>query len=340
MTPAPRFDAIDVRAALTAEALLDHYGWRFKRRAGRLRSAACPARADHSRDDAFSMEVATTRWQCFPCSGKGDGFDFVAQLERLDVDVDFPRVLELAAAIGGVGPSALSDDERRVRREIAAAQRHAAEQHDLARRAELARRAIPRATRYWDTCQPDHGRGLQYLVERGLGEAARLVRFDPRCGGSPAIPLHTSAGEIRNVVRRCLPELGDPKTPGLPECPTLGTLLGSLVDVCSTRPVIVVEGVADALTAALAWPRGVVLGAHAAGNLPEVTRAAARAVVAARSRMLLVPHNDAAGYTRSGEAGRIAIEVGLSIGAGTLVIVKHGAKDLNDAWRDGWRPAA
>jgi DNA primase len=335
-----RYDAIDVRAAATAQAVLDHYGWRCKRAGARLKSAACPGRADHSRPDAFSMSAIDGRWRCFPCGTGGDVLDFIAAIERLDVVADFQAVLEIAAAIGGVGPSSLSDDERRARREIAAAQRAAAEHAEQARRAALARRAIPRATGYWSRCAADHPRGVQYLAERGLPDAARLVRFDLRMGGSPAIPLYTSSGEIRNVVRRCLPELGDPKTPGLPECPTPGTLLGSLVDVCSTRPIVVVEGVADALTAAIAWPRAVVLGAHGADNLPAVARAAARAAEISRTRLLLVPHNDETGHSRAAEAGRIAIEAGLSVGAGTLVVVKHGAKDLNDAWRNGWRPAA
>jgi hypothetical protein len=335
----PRFDVIDVRAALSASAVLDHYGWRYKRAGSRLKSAACPGRADHSRPDAFSMSILDGRWRCFPCGTSGDLLSVIAAAERLDIAADFGAVLTIAAGIAGVGPSALSEIERAARREAAAAARAAAERAEAARRAELARRAIPRATRYWATCEPDHARGLQYLAERGLAEAARFVRFDLRLGGSPAVPLHTSTGEIRNVVRRSLPELGDPKTPGLPECPTPGTLLGSLTDICATRPTIVVEGVADALTAALAWPRAVVLGAHGADNLPAVTRAAARAVVAARTRLLLVPHDDDTGHSRAGAAGRIAIEAGLSIGAGTLAIVKHGAKDLNDAWRDGWRPS-
>jgi hypothetical protein len=335
-----RFDAIDVRAALTAQAVLDHYGWNYKRRGARLKSTACPDRADHTRPDAFSMSVLDGRWRCFPCVTDGDALDFIAARERFDIVADFQSVLEIAASIAGVGPSSLPELERAARREAAAGARAAAERNEVARKAELARRAIPRATRYWATCAADHARGLQYLAERDLAPAARLARFDLRLGGSPAIPLHTSTGEVRNVVRRALPELGDPKTPGLPQCPTPGTLLHSLTDVCSTRPTIIVEGVADALTAAIAWPRAVVLGAHGADNLPLVARAAARAVVATRGRLMVVPHYDETGRNRSTEAGKIAIEAGLSVGAGTLSIIKHGAKDLNDAWRAGWRPAA
>lgn len=165
-----------------------------------------------------------------------------------------------------------------------------------------------------------------------------MLRFDSSLRGSPAVPLYASDGAIRNVVRRQLPELGEPKTWGLRDCPTAGTLLGSVTQIRAGAPVIVTEGVADTLTAALAWGGATVLGAHGAANLAAIVRVAAPRVRAAGTRILLVPHNDAAGKANSIAAGRAAIEAGLSIADGTLVIVKHDEKDLNDAWRKGWRP--
>lgn len=330
-------DLDQVRDALTARATLDYYGWNYRRSGDEFESAACPERADHSRR-ALLVNQRSGRWRCFPCATAGDLFDFVAGAERLDIGREFPAVLARAAEIAGVGPSRLSADERRIAASQSRARRAAEAQFAAAQRAARDRAAVPRATGYWATLSADHCRGLEYLAERGLSAAAEICRFDLRHGGSPAIPLRTSSGQIRNVVRRRLPELGEPKTPGLKDCPTSGTLLGAVAAIRKNTPVIVTEGLADTITAALAWPGAVVLGAHGAGNLPTVVRVAAPAVVRHGTRMLLVPHNDRAGRGASVDAGRAALEAGLSVSGGTLAVIRHGEKDLNDAWRAGWRP--
>jgi len=333
-------DIEEIRHALTARRIVDFYQ-HTTHRSGRseLESSACPRRSDHPRR-AFTINLETGQWRCFPCGIGGDPLRLVAEFEHLSDRDDFPAVLARAAEIAGVSASELPNDERAARREQWRRERLAAEKAERAKRAELEASAVPRATRYWASLVPAHRSGLEYLAMRGLEAAAPLVRFDLHHGGSPAIPLHTSTGEIRNVVRRRLPELGEPKTPGLPQCPTAGTLLGKLNDVRRGRATIVTEGVADTITAALAWPDAVVLGAHGACNLPIVVSAAAPRCSAVGAQLFLVPHNDRAGREACTEAGRLAVELGLSLQAGTLAIVKHGAKDLNDAWRDGWRPAA
>jgi hypothetical protein len=103
-------------------------------------------------------------------------------------------------------------------------------------------------------------------------------------------------------VRRRLPELGEPKVTGLKGCPTAGTLLGTVSTIAPDRPAVVVEGVADALTAALGWPEATVLGAHGACNLPAVAQVAARIAVRRRARLVLVPHNDRTGHDAAVEA--------------------------------------
>lgn len=143
------------------------------------------------------------------------------------------------------------------------------------------------------------------------------------------MPLFTSTGQIRNVVRRRLPELGEPKVIGLKGCPTAGTLLGAVTAIAAERPAVVVEGVADALTAAIAWPKAAVLGAHGACNLQRVVEVAARFAVRRGARLVLVPHNDRAGHHAAVEAGELAIEAGLSVRAGTLTIAQsHGKARL------------
>lgn len=333
-------DIEEVKHALTVSRVVEWYQLPTKRGgAHELESSSCPRRPDHPRR-AFTINTATGRWRCFPCAISGDLLRLVAEFERLSDRTDFPAVLARAAEIAGVTPSDLPEEERRRRRDAWRKERQAIELAEQEARLQAERAAVPKATRYWQGLLTEHERGLEYLAERGLYDAADLVRYDRYYVGSPAIPLYTSGGQIRNVVRRCLPELGEPKTPGLKDCPTAGTLLGAVGDISSRRPAVATEGVADTITAALAWRGATVLGAHAACNLVDLVKVVATRCVAMATPLYLVPHNDRAGKEAAVEAGRLAVKAGLSPSAGSLVIVKHGEKDLNDAWRRGWRPTA
>lgn len=328
-------DIEEVRHALTAQRVLDYYQVPT-RRGGRdeLESKVCPRRADHPRR-AFTINLTSGQWRCWPCGIGGDPIRLVAEFEHLSDRDNFPEVLTRAAEIAGVGPSELPPADRAARRDRLRREREQRIAADKQRRADQAKAAVPMATQYWEDLDRRDPRGEEYLRQRGVLGALDLglVRFD---NGSPAIALHTRAGEIRNVVRRRLPELGEPKTPGLLACPTAGTLIGSIASIGSD--VVVAEGVADTLTAVLAWPGATVLGAHGAGNITTIVRAAAPLIAKSGRRLLLVPHNDSAGKEACIVAGHAAVELGLSQKRGSLVVVKHGEKDLNDAWRRGWRP--
>jgi len=335
------FDAIEVKSALSTRAVLEHYGWKAKRSGDEYESTACPERADHSRR-AFVVNANSGRWQCFPCGTSGDLFDFVGLVERLAMPGDFRAVLAKAAEIAGVAPSSLSAEERRQRHEQWQAKRREDEARDREERRRRDSEAIPKATSYWSELSTKDSRGFDYLCSRRVQDVILLddvVRFDPKHNGSPAVRLYSSTGAIRNVVVRRLPELGEPKTPGLYQCPSAGTLIDPVTRIEPERDVVVTEGVMDTVTARLAWRDAVVLGAHGAGNLPKVAQVAAPLVARARSRMLLVPHSDEAGHEKALEACRHALDAGLSVRKGTLAIVKHGEKDLNDAWQRGWRAA-
>lgn len=337
-------DADDVREALTVERVLTHYGWQVRRSGRDLESRACPLRSDHSRR-ALVVTPSNGLWKCHACDVGGDMFDFVASCERLQIDTDFATVLARAAEIAGVVPSSISDEERARRREEHRARRAAQEAHDAEERRLRAAAAVPTATSYWADLLPRDERGVRYLCERGIGDALAFsdaIRFDGRCAGSPAIPLFTRDGQIRNVVRRRLPELGEPKTPGLSGCPTAGTFVNSVRDAVHMpdRDVVIAEGVFDSLTAAIAWRSAIVLGAHGAANVPTIARLIAPVIAKTNRRLLIVPHRDKRGYFAALEACEHAHRAGLSVRSGSLCIVKHDRKDLNDAWRDGWRPTA
>jgi hypothetical protein len=336
-----RFEVDEVRASLTARAVLEFYGWQFRASGDELESSACPTRSDHSRR-AFVINAKSGRWQCFPCGTSGDLFDFVAAAERLSMPSGFGAVLAKAAEIAGVGPSTLSADDRRRRREewlLRSAQLER-EEREQRRARDLA--AVPIATAYWASLPTEHQRGMAYLEERGI-EPAKLdatVRFDPKHAGSPAIALFSREGEIRNVVARRVPELGDPKTPGLYQCPSAGTFINAVADIAPGRDVVLTEGVMDSITARLAWDDATILGAHGAANLPKVARIAAPVIAKANARLIVVAHRDSRGFDCAVDACRHAVDAGLSVKRGTLHILKHGEKDLNDAWRRGWRPSA
>lgn len=336
-----KIDLEEVRAALVTRAVLEFYGWKAKRSGDEYESSACPQRSDHSRR-AFLINANSGRWQCFPCAISGDLFDFIAGAERLDIRSDFSHVLAKAAEIAGVGPSQLSADERRRKREEWAAKAAAAEAKEREDRRARDAAAVPIATAYWNELPASDRRGFDYLAERRVSDVVLTdsVRFDPKHAGSPAIALYGRDGAIRNVVARRLPDLGEPKTPGLYQCPSAGTFINAICQIEQGRDVVLTEGVMDSITARVAWGAAIVLGAHGADNLPKIARLAATAVAAASTRMIVVPHADRRGFETAMAACRFAGEAGLSIARGTLEILKTGAKDLNDAWRQGWRPAA
>lgn len=330
-----QLDVEEIRRALSTRDVLAFYQWPVKRSGNDLESKACPQRLDHSRR-AFVITPRNGRWYCHACSIGGDLFTFIGMIER----VDFPAVLARAAEIAGVTPSSLSDAERAERAERWRREREEEERREQAELAARNAAAVPKATAYWESLPDKHPRGVEYLLERRVAGIVQFdaVRFDPKHGGAPALALYSSKGEIRNVVARRVPELGEPKTPGLYACPSAGTLVNAVSQIDPGRDVVVTEGVIDSITARLAWPDAVVLGAHGWANLPRIVTVAAPRVHDANTRLVLVPHQDRFGFQGALEAAEIAINAGLSIRRGTLVVVKHGAKDLNDAWGSGWRP--
>ncbi len=199
----------------------------------------------------------------------------------------------------------------------------------------------------WERCSLRSSAGETYLRARGLDGVVLaergLVRFHPK-SNAPMVPLFDLAigAAMVNVVRRSLPRdvtAGAPKTFGMRECPTMGTLVGNVDDIRQGGEVVVVEGVIDSLTAASAWPHATVLGAHGALRIPDVVEEAAARARAKRARLLLAVHADETGTSYAREAALRALKIGMRLDR-DLLLVDHGdAKDLNDAWVDGWRPS-
>jgi hypothetical protein len=334
-----RPSAEDVRAALPVERVFERYGLRAVRRGAQYRLRSCPRCGDRSSREAVSVDARTGRWLHHGreraaggrCSG--DVLDLVAACEGLDCRRDFPRVVGVAAELAGVAD--LTEAERASLAAIAADRARAA----LA--AEIEERAAGRdvATAAWERLARRDARGEAYLESRGL-DAGELVRRDAvRFGAEGAcVAIADADGRPISIATRLYDPGDRPKVLALRGCSTRGTMVDAARDVVQGRDVVIVEGVVDALTARLAWPDAVVLGASGAANVP---RAAASIVARARlagCRVHLVPHDDEPGCRAMTAAGRAAIAAGFELER-DLLVVDLPCKDLNDAWRAGWRPA-
>lgn len=351
------YDRDDVLAALTLDAVLAWTGTEVCRPAvGDWHGRTCPSGIYHSHSSrAFVVSPEPPhKWVCNCCGTRGDILTAIAAHAGITTrGADYPRALAIAAEIAGVPARQLTDEERAARR--AAARERQAQQHREALQREQFERAwgIEHATAYWEALPTSNTAGERYLRERGLhGAIARgLVRFDPMgewlsagVRDSIATPLLTADGQIVNIRRRRLPRYvhgpdGQRFSP-LPSCISgygLGTYVGAINDVAASRDTVLVEGFADSLTAALAWPDALVIGAQSASNLPGLGEHIATRVRRHGGRMLVVPHDDDSGIRHAEAACLVAIHEGLRLDE-TLVIVNLRAPDLNDAWRAGWRP--
>lgn len=92
-------DRATVLAALRAEDVVQHFSIPGQWRGRWLRSSRC-ALGDHG-TDAFGIS-REGHWHCHAHDQGGDILRLIAVGEKLDMRNDFPRILEIAAAIAGV----------------------------------------------------------------------------------------------------------------------------------------------------------------------------------------------------------------------------------------------
>lgn len=328
--------ASDLRDALSPLAIIERYGLAAKRRGSQYRLAQCPRCGEKSQREAIAIDAQDGSW-CHhgyerAAGGKcsGDVLDLLAACEGLDCARDFRRVAELAAQLSGVAD--MSDAEREQhRRETAERNRR---QVAVDARKHLSDRDTARAA--WDRLARRDERGESYLAGRGL-DAGALVERDAVRFSSDGIVVairDVDGCPISTATRRYE---GSPKVLALKDHSTRGTMIDASRDIVGGRDVVIVEGVVDALTARLAWPTAVVLGANGAGNVARVAETAIIRIKLAAARLWLVPHDDEAGIQAMTRAGSIAVAAGLELEE-SLGIVMLPAKDLNEAWSSGWRP--
>lgn len=355
----------EVAEKIEVRALLAAYGVKFKNGGGRneLQSKECPRRQDHSTPDAFRFNVIKKRWQCFPCNASGDVFTYVAEMENLDCKSEFPAILKRAAEIAGVTTTIVSAEERVRRAKEMRDQRVARQIQIDAEERDEEYRATSTATAYWNAMRLCDADGERYLRTRGLTpsnvvQLSGRLRFDcsdhPRrdrwsSDGSPSLALYNlQTNQLDGVVRRRLPDVIDldhedkrkTKAPTLTGCRGSGAMGNPLSAIRTGCDVIATEGIIDSVTSMIAWPDAVTIGSNGTGPLANVIGEIARRVVAVRGRLLLVPHAD---EKRQGEDAmrpgvRAAVGAGLRIGFNLKIVDLGSAKDLNEAWTQGWRP--
>ena len=348
----------DIDAALTVEAALAWAGLdgdTHRDRFGDWYGRRCPLEYHNRSIRAFTIDPDRKLWIC-NCHGiGGDLLKLIAIKSGFSTrGPDFRRVMQIAAEIAGVAARPLTTEER-AQRIAAHRERREREARERMERLQFERAwAIEHAAAYWHALPTRNRPGERYLKERGLlGAIERgLVRFDPMSEwlsagvrDSLAIPVFSADGKIVNVRRRRLPRYvhgpdGQRFSPLARYISAYGhgTYAGSISDVAAGRDVALVEGFADSITAALAWPETTVIGAQSCVELPELAKHIAPRVARHGGRMLVCPHRDDDGIRNALRAGEIAIDAGLRIDE-TLVIVRYPADDLNAAWAGGWRPS-
>lgn len=336
-------DADVVRLELGVERVLDHYGLRGVLRGGWYRLRQCPRCHERSDREAIAIEAKSGRWLHHghernaggECSG--DLFGLIAACEGLDVGRDFSRVVARAGEVAGIRDAADDDPEMRQRVADRLRERLAAEEAERERRQE----AAIDAAQYWDALGTRSDAGGAYLASRGLDADFLLrrgaVRFS--ADGDICVAIRAVSGRVTTVATRFREPGNRPKVLVRRGTSTAGTMVDAIDQVAHGRDVVLVEGVIDALTARQAWPNALVFGANGAGNLAKIVRAAIARIRLARARLVLVPHDDEAGIRAMVAAGTLAQGAGLELEK-TLFVVELPAKDLNDAWQQGWRPEA
>ena len=337
MIPRQRIDRDAVRAALSILDVFAHERVEVSKIYGSHRAGVCPACGPRGRRDTVAIDPAKGVWHCKrkACGAGGDALDALARFERLDVTRDFPRLLEIAAGIARVSPETEPTTSRADR------QRRRAEELARIATAERARRAsaATAAADAWQRLPRRSAAGEHYLAGRGLALMALIERDAVRFHDEgPAVALRDPDGAVVNVARRRIEPGDGPKSLVMRGGTTAGTLIGSVDAIRGRGDVVIVEGITDALSAVLAWPSAVVLGAQCAGRYADVARLAAPRVRLAGGRILLCVDDDDSGIT----AGEAAIDACRATGldfARALVVVDLGTHhDLSDAYAAGWRP--
>jgi hypothetical protein len=318
-------DRATVVAALRVEDVLAHFQIPGQWRGRWLRSRRCAVK-DHD-TDAFGIS-REGRHHCHACDIGGDLLRLVAIGHKLDMQHDFPRVLEIAAEIAGIeddesfGGSGQPQAVARMARDplppipplherITLAKRRAAWTWErLIRRSDLPRSAADLYLQHERKLDPGRLRELEEIRETPMRCSAQEAMKSPDLKSlaysfavpGVALPVRSLDGALVDIrVRRFEPRENQPKIIGMLGGVTTGpaepgrtrALVGcyghpECIDPGPSLLVVVVEGALDYLTALNVWPEAQVLGAVDAGSLGLVAAHAARGLASYPGGRMLI----------------------------------------------------
>lgn len=92
-------DVTRLKSYLTAEILATHYGFTLPK--GDNKNIKSPFPDHDDKNPSFTVKLSPFLYHCKSTDRKGDAFNFIAEMEGLDLDSNFNNVLETAAMITG-----------------------------------------------------------------------------------------------------------------------------------------------------------------------------------------------------------------------------------------------
>jgi DNA primase len=204
-----------VKAAITMEQVLEHYGLlsKFKRSGDRL-SGPCPIHKG-SNPTQFSVSVEKNVWKCFSeCKHGGNTLDFIAKME----DVSILAAANKAIEWFHLDPEAMSADSNQEAGETSEPARNGevAQPKPAARPAPVQENGTPNKPLQFrlDKLQREHpylaGRGLtlETIVDFGIGYCDKGMM-----AGRIAIPINNVEGKVVAYAGRWPGEPPDEDTP-------------------------------------------------------------------------------------------------------------------------------
>ncbi len=328
-------DRSTVLASLRVEDVVQHLQIPGRWRGRWLRSRRCGT-ADHDKE-AFGI-ATDGHWHCWACDAGGDLLRLIAVASKLDMQRDFPRVLQIAAEIAGVQEDTFGAPPPKPQRapiaalpplseRVALAKRRAAWAWGrLFRREELLRSAADGYLSLERGLSAAFLRESEDLRETPMRitteEAARsedLMRL-ARSFSVPGVALPVRAvddGALVDIrIRRFEPRDGQPKIMGMlggitvspAEQGGVPQLVGcyghpECIDPGPSRLVVVCEGALDYLSALVVWPDAQALAAVDAGSIALVARhVASELATYPGGRLLIIEQNDEPGVHKDGTA--------------------------------------
>ncbi len=242
-----------VKAAITMEQVLDHYGLldQFKRSADAL-SGPCPIHKG-SNPTQFRVSISKNIWNCFSeCKHGGNVLDFIARMENASIHAAAMKAIEwfsLDKDAMGAGREQRGEDyeaagndgqpgPKPASRKTPSAEEPAALNRPLKFRLDKLERSHPYLA--------ERGLTLETAVDFGLGFCSKGMM-----AGRIAIPVHNATGEVVAYAGRFPGEPTDetPKyklPPGFRKSQELFNIDRALKET-DERPLVIVEGFFDAI---------------------------------------------------------------------------------------------